>query len=358
MSVINKMLKDLEQRQQPHDLSNVSRVQVTETEDNSWKKAIIILLSLILVLVTAACGYWVYSNQQSNLEVQPSKEVSIAKAPLKTPLQEETVKANEPKATPVAATKLESAKIPKVVEAQDKAQSKPDVAKVSVEKSVSKPIQPEPKPVLQIKEVKLTPKQLAAKFYKQAVQAQEDGELNSAIELFTKVLDLNSAFHQAREKLAALLYGKQQYSEAMQLLGDGINKYPKYSMFALLLAKVQYQVKQPIEALYSLEKIPNSSELSTQKWVQIGRIAQQQKQYSRAVEAYKQLTHIEPNQSRWWLGLAFNLDSQAEYAQASNAYKQALLSSNLSPASENYVQQRLQQLAAHSLASKKDGSAQ
>ncbi|RLV59047.1 hypothetical protein D5018_14235 [Parashewanella curva] len=385
MSVINKMLKDLEQRQQPHDLSNVSRVQIVEDKDNRWKQMSVILLSLLIAFVAIAGGYWWYSNQQPKSEVEPKTELSLAQAPAKTQLTS-AKKINHPDKTSeiaVAEQAVDTNQAPKSeagqlekqtvqpqpqseaksttpveVAAQAKAlQPKAQQLKVKPE-TVAKPAKQEQKPVLQIKEVKLTPKQLAAKFYKQALQAQEDGELNSAIDLFSKVLEFSPAQHQAREKLAALLYGKQSYAEAMQVLSDGISKYPQHSMFSLLLAKVQYQVKQPLEALYSLEKIPNNSELATQKWVQIGRIAQQQKQYSRAVEAYNQLIHIEPEQSRWWLGLAFNLDSQAQYAEASNAYKQALLSSNLSPASENYVQQRLQQLAAHSLASKEDGSAQ
>ncbi|MGL5907613.1 MAG: tetratricopeptide repeat protein, partial [Shewanella sp.] len=203
---------------------------------------------------------------------------------------------------------------------------------------------PQAERAMTVTEVSLTPPQLAQKQLALAKAAEGQGELRQAINHYQQALTLTPGLHAARKQQAALLYGQEQWSQASAVLAQGILLYPQEFEFALLLARVQQAKGDGVEALASLELIPDDHELARQKWLAQTDLAQKQGQFALAEQAYRKLLQQEPRQGKWWMGLAYALDSQQQYHHARQAYRTALTHAGLSSQATAFIEQRLTQL--------------
>lgn len=392
MSVINKMLKDLDQRQQGHQLSNIAQHQVQylgrKHSVNIW-----VSISLMSLLIG---GVGVYGYQLiSQMPVEPApkfaaaSETEVAIMPTVPEINaeaetitSEAVNVTEPlalsKKTVVKASNgLVNTEMPldegsrpvakqnaqieatvtanaqsepqtivteedEIVEAIQASAPEREFVKSSVDTPTIEPVKPAGK--MAVTEVKLTPSQLAQKQLTLATDAEKQGELDKALEYYEKALGFDPSLHNVRQQLAALHYGQGRLNNAEQVLQQAVLLYPQEFEFYLLLARVQQELGEVDLALASLAQIPDSHVLARQKWLAQTDLAQKQGQFTLAEQAYRQLLQQEPQQGKWWMGLGYALDSQQQFAKASQAYRTALSHSGLSAQATTFIEQRLSQL--------------
>lgn len=448
MSVINKMLQDLDKRQQGHELSNVAQPQVQYLARRRSSSHWLLLCGVSLLLGGGAVYGWqffmakpaeatasaqVYEQHRFTAKTEPvrmeslvSKEsspnVDAAAEPLKLATAQKiaaVMTANseefEPSATEGASSQAPELGTAKEAEHEQQAQSqsqpqpqqKPqaDVSLVladnkvdtvsepshsqpnsatssvrSAEVTVAAPsalmmserasvaadnegnasnglnvqevkadagthqLAPKEQGQMAITEVKLTPKQLAKKWFTLASEAERDGKLKDAISYYEQTLALGPSMHEARKQLAALHYGQGQLAKASEVLQQGMLLFPQQLDFALLLARVQQAAGQADLALATLANIPDTHPLARQKWMAQSDLAQKLGQFSVSEQAYRQLLQQEPQQAKWWMGLAYALDSQLQFSQARQAYRTALGHRGLSAQASAFIEQRLTQL--------------
>lgn len=405
MSVINKMLKDLDKRQQPHGIESMAKPQSAVMPQRQSKRPLVFACSLSLLLgglvvyfvmetasiETAASHLAAQKNNVEQLpvtakqDIDPSHPVSIdgsvmTKASAATPVNFVSTPA-------VTESKIEVAKdakrepISENIELAKAAPEKVDtpaqqptevlsnnidiVATNTPSQSDAKLIAKKPASSMSIapakrenrdrysgsnmavKEVKLTPQQLAQKQMILANDAQQQGLHSDALTYYKAALSYNPALHQARRQAAALYYGQNKLSEAALLLKQGQLLFPQEYEYALLLARVQQSAGQNKQALSSLAQIPDTSPLAVKKWHQQSDLAQKEQNFPIAEQSFRQLAKNEPSQGRWWMGLGYALDAQKNYTEAKNAYNQALAQGNLSSQAQAYVDNRLVQLGAY-----------
>ncbi|MFB2667570.1 tetratricopeptide repeat protein [Shewanella xiamenensis] len=400
MSVINKMLQDLDKRQQGHSLSNVAvhQAQFLGRPNPSRKWLVISLVSLLVGGVSVYTFQAMYDSRNAtdnsvntvvsaqtpsdNTNPQtdtPAKDMSASVESAPSVAQSSRVNAapveptSEPTTESVAANTSpdipNKAALPQEsVQAQTEPQQvavKANQAEVNVNQSEVKITQTEAKasePVesastqassqasaqptgqMAVTEVKLSPSQLAQKQLVLASDVEKQGQLVKAMDYYAKALKLDPSLHESRKQLAALHYGQGEQSQAAEVLAQGRLLYPQEFEFALLLARVQHAMGDTDAALASLAQIPDSHPLARQKWLAQTDLAQKQRQYPLVEQAYRKLLQQEPQQGKWWMGLAYALDSQKQFAQASQAYRTALSYSGLSTQATAFIEQRLQQL--------------
>ncbi|WP_297896310.1 tetratricopeptide repeat protein [Shewanella sp.] len=378
MSVINKMLQDLDKRQQGHQLSNITspQMQYMGRAGHSKKGWLIGVVCLLLgaLSVYAFQGINkqenVVSQPQPQLEQQPQPQLQASQAQTSQPIAttEPTSTATVPAvdtAEPVVDTTVLVddlvAQVPTTdaalgidtnteTETETGIDTKTEIQPQSVDEdnptSTSEPIVEPVKAAgkMAVTEVKLTPAQLAQKQLIMATDADKRADWSKAIEHYSKALNLDPSLHEARKQLAALHYGQGQLSDAAQVLQQGWLLYPQEFEFTLLLARVQQAMGDTASALTSLANIPDSHVLARQKWLAQSDLAQKQGQFTLAEQAYRQLLQLEPQQGKWWMGLGYALDSQQQFAQASQAYRSALSHPGLSMQATAFIEQRLNQL--------------
>ncbi len=395
LSVINKMLKDLDQRQHDRQTKVAPNGQTIPMATQPAKIWLIVLVSVVTTLLLVYGGYLFTQNQQliaekpqnnaqqSNNQSQnnqsQSSNIKSAKANTERVItananQEVQLKNGQKialiaQAEPTTSqdislqTKEKQRKISikdkpnkittkqpnitnAVVAADDNVYTDASPEKATVKQAALTQKEPQvsipAKASISVSRRQLTTAQLAKQKMKQAEQALSANNIAKAEKLFEEILMLQPDNKAARKQLAALWFGRKAYQEALNVLAQGIALDPQYSEFRLMQARIyltQGYSEQAYQVLQGLPFTHNVEYLATQ-----ASVAQQLTKYPQAISAYQQLIKLQPNEARWWLGLAVVYDLTNDYSLALPAYQSALAQGNLSASSVDFVQQRMQEL--------------
>ncbi len=375
MSVVNEALAKSAQRSHSR-LSNIERIDVAKPKARpAW------LWVMLGFGVSLAVGGWSISLQSvdtipSSAEVvrpevpsptQKTTQQSIAlyQAPVnsealvknETLVQKETVPKNETSVKNAVLAKVESSPSSLKQTANRQRERTALGSELNAEPVLNLADNSEPSffeeevsslpsssPVMIVEQVSLTPEQLAQKALQRAQKAMESNELQTAVSAYTEALRYTPHDEMARQKLAALYYGKGDGRKAFDLMQAGIERNPDGEVLRLALAKLLVKEKQEASALVPLAYLP--SQPSIEYLSLRAALAQKTKQDEIARESYQQLTEKDPNNGRWWLGLAIQQERALQWLAAQHAYQQALNKVGLSSQSQAFIHQRLQLLAS------------
>ena len=382
MSVINQMLKDLEQRAPESGKAGV--VAVSHQKPSTLK---IVLLTIIILLSVNALGLYIWNLQkqvENNNEKSKNAQLLVSQKITTQSAQEQDVAMSAPQKKSV---NLQKAKTEKTIEKQvtkpavklsteslSQPSSKPevestpeqvayqqnheqsvatvtaqpqgDISEVVDEKIVStlktKTVKPETTTKMSVSRRQLTSKELVAQKIAKAEKALNLNQITKAEQLYEEVLIIEPENKQARKKLAALWFGRKSYQQALNLLSQGIAIDNQDGEMRLLKARIHLSQGQN-EAVYNtLKSLPDFEHEEYQ--VMLANIAQQIEQYSSAISAYQVLIKMQPYSGRWHLGLAIIYDKTSQFPLASKEYAAALTKTDLSASSAKFATQRMQAL--------------
>jgi MSHA biogenesis protein MshN len=376
LSVINQMLKDLDQRQVEQQGSSNFTVPVSSPSSN--KKLIFISLIVVILLNVSGIFVWQMYTENQTLKMsntgeknpvanklklttarvnedskQTSKSSHWDKSPAENELNQNDLNPKmrdniaQSKTTPESNAPLKSISR-NTINQNDKAVVPTNVINnnSSIPKKLADPIvEAAKKSTLKISRKQLSPRALAKQKLIRAEQALNNNNIAQAETLFEDVLLVMPEHKSARKQLAALWFGRQAYSDALNLLSQGIHLSPNDNEFRLMKARVYLQQNRVQQGFATLNNMPGVNEVVNVEYQSLrATTAQQLNEFSFAAQAYQILVNIEPSAARWWLGLAVAHDSNSEFEQASNAYKTALNKSGLSGSAETFARQRITEL--------------
>ncbi len=176
----------------------------------------------------------------------------------------------------------------------------------------------------------------------QAEKAISRNDVAKAEKLFEDVLIIDASQVQARKKLAALWFGRQALQEASNLLSQGISLAPQDSELRKMQAKIYLSQSKTSLAYQALRPLASLEDVEYQ--IQLASIAQQALEHQGAIAAYKLLIKMKPDIGRWNLGLAIVYDQSSQFVLAVTQYQLAISQGDLSPDSVTFAQQRIQAL--------------
>ena len=195
---------------------------------------------------------------------------------------------------------------------------------------------------LSIQTVALTSLQLAEVEYRKAEKALRQTNSRQAIIHLEAALKYRPQWVVARQKLAALYYGRGDNRQAVAMLQQGLQHQPHDTELRLTLAKLLVNEKQAQAALTVLEqplKIDSVAFLAMR-----AALAQQLNNTALALTSYQQLLQQDATDGRWWLGLAIAQDRSQQLTSALASYQNGLIHGGLSAASQRFIQQRIMAL--------------
>ncbi|QOL26745.1 tetratricopeptide repeat protein [Thalassotalea sp. LPB0316] len=378
MSVINQMLKDLDERK-PEQLSPAQGHQVPITPA---KKPVSLVFVVITLLLLNAVGWFIYQLYQENKAlkanaseqqqvlanraeqpqprshsstsnahnsqtiVEPNSQQEVnSESHITIAEQPKTIKAahlaNQKNAPEQIATPQVNAAAsePAVQQAQLPEETLPER---EYQPAIVKQAEPSQPPSLTVARKKLTSEQLLERKLAQAEKAIANNELAKAEGFYEEALILDQDQAEVRKQLAALWYGRKAYQAALNLLHQGSAIDYNNSEFRLMKARIYLTMGQASNALSELLTLKDVNSVEYQ--AMIASTAQELQQYQQAIEAYQQLTRLQPHDGRWWLGLAIAYDTNATFDLAKDAYKNAISLSGISDSSMAFARQRLQEL--------------
>jgi len=399
MSVINQMLKDLEQRSP--ESNSVAAQPANVAQGHSPIN--IVMLTAVSVLVVCLISFYVWqlisennalkaeqiSNKVLNTQLIQTKqitEVSVAtaatdnRAPVDSqttaetelhsipsnqpatsvhqqPVQQGITASNKPaQVTEVAANAITTINTPIVKENIGVSLVTPakkvsttakveDVGHANSHNALERKTAVKPQSKAKINKMSVSRRQLSADELAQqkiarAEKALAAKQIDKAEKLLEDAIIIKPSDSQTRKKLAALWFGRQAYQDALNLLSQGIALNGKDSSLREMKARIhlkQGQVTAAVDTLKPLAKLKDE-----QYQVMLANTAQQAQQNTIAVGAYKMLITMQPDMGRWQLGLAVLYDKNSQFTLASEAYRSALTKNDLSISSEKFVKQRIQ----------------
>lgn len=355
MSVLNKMLRDLEQRGQTPASAKVSSTIAYDAADSARP----LWLNLLLLLSAALLCFAVYAiltrPAESLLTATTSPEAVADSAPQQAAV---ILPENTNEQTDIAATALPM--LPKVEQVTEQ---KPQPAAVNSEDTAviaaatpAERTEPEqavipagqpavPKrPVqatLAVERAPLSAAQRQQQLSQQAIAAEQSGKLTQALGYWQQLQQLNATDVTAYLAQARLLNLMGQASQVNAVLQQAQQNGVVDANVQLLLAQQAAalgQWQQVDKLLPEQFLLPANTEYYGLKATALQQLAQP----AAALHWYSQLIVAQPQQARWWLGAAIAHDMLGNTAQARLHYQQALQwGDSLSAASRQYIQQRL-----------------
>ncbi len=366
MSVINQMLKDLEQRAPEQ---GQAPMPVAAAHKPSSLK--IVLISVVVLLSLNALGFYIWNlqervaksevaqqavvNAQNVAQVLPSQATKTAQQGVTNTDNENQNSLQQLSNEPTIKPLLKPKPIPVRQQQQKKSVELAQVKKVT-EPSTKQPTKQLPEPIkrepLLLKKAKpsqmsisrrqLTSKELVAKKLARAEKSVNINEIAKAEQLFEDILIIEPAHKQARKKLAALWFGRKSYQQALNLLSQGLAIDTQDDELRLMKAQIHLKLGQHEAAFDSLKPLASLEQEEYQ--VMLATIAQQIEQYPSAISAYQMLIKMQPYSGRWHLGLAIVYDKSSQFLLAVNEYELALTKTDLSASSVKFAEQRMQAL--------------
>lgn len=354
MSLINQMLRDLEQRT-PKTPEPAEPLKIRTASNTGGKPNRFWFIALL-----ALPAFYAWQNRPS----QPLTP-TIPATGKATPNQVQTgaidvspaLAATAP--TPAATTTImPPAPAPLPPSPQTEAQAAtpaPQIAAAVPEKPLIKPAPPakpaekspenpgiKPAAAPLKPEKSATPRQQAEALYR---QAQQSASLPAARDFLRTALEIDPLYLPARTLLLqTLLKSHASDAEIGFFAENSLQLFPGNLLFIKTRAHLYVQQKNFKAAVNLLEQIDTDSVEDSAYLSLLAAGYQQLQAFPQASRIYQKLTQIQPDKAENWLGLAVALDKLNQTQPAAQAYRQALDKNSLNSQVVDYINQRLSAL--------------
>lgn len=351
MSLINKMLKDLETRQSSGVRAERPIFQdlhaARSERHRSWR---VPMLALTLLLGGVAGIYawdrWGHSSVPVASSISPPvSTVAQAPAPTQTttpppaaPVESTPVAQVAPTPKPSVAQKAEPDRIekPKTAKARPTPPAKPQA--VAGAKSETGPVR------IEKTDRPYSAAELAESAYQEAARLRAQGNAADAERRTRALLASHPKHIKARELLAGLQIENGRFLEAQDTLEQGIVQVPTHLAFRFQLARLLLERGDQTRAVSVLEAARTAGQTDPELPAFLAALYQRGGRHADAIKSYQEALAVRPQEGRWWVGLGISLETGKDSDAARTAYRRALDTGRLTPNLTRYAEDRLKAL--------------
>lgn len=191
-----------------------------------------------------------------------------------------------------------------------------------------------------ITERQMSAPERAQSAYQEGVSLLASQRPAEAERAWRSALELDPQHRAAREQLAGLLLGSGRADEAQVVLERGIAATPSYPGFVLLLARIDVDRGREAEAVAVLEQALTRTAGDADVAAFLAALHQRAGRHAEAVQRYQEAIARRPAEGRWWVGLGISQEARQDWRAAREAYTRAL-NTRLTPELARYAEQRL-----------------
>lgn len=347
MSLINQMLKDIDERKGDGGQRPAAMRPVASRQWLPWLLVGVLLAALLAVLA------WMQWQQSPVAVVPPAMPAATPAA--ETASRETTAAADPAGAAAVPAVETATAPATEIPSETGKAGNPVAAAETTVTETREDAAKPAPsKPAvsptaqidtdsgsMSISRHIPDPESVAADQINDGLRLFSQGRFAAAIGKLGSGLKVLPDRDDAREALYVSLRREGRIAEAEGILQDGLSDAREPARFAKLLARELAQRKALEDALLVLGINPPTADSDPEYFAIWGAIAQQHGDYARAVEIYQSLLRYFPDNSTWHAGLGIASEQTGARDTAIASYQRALQIGGLEPTVKSYIEQRL-----------------
>lgn len=399
MSLINKMLQDLDRRHAhkaidktlpPSGLPRIPAMGLNAKSALPRGPFILAAGVALILLAGVGMGYWKYGRQQAasagsatllagrTIVAPPPPVSSVAPAAISTapidlgappatpsnPGQSaqdkppahslENTPADAPAPSPRMAAEKPSAPAAKFKHAA--LPGEPEAANTSPARSLTEAVSgPPPRPAKNqafrkpaktaegevVKEISASQRAVFA--YQQGLAFLQDGRVTEAYDSLEQSLALDPSHKPARQLLVSLYMQNKQWRQAGSLLHDGLKLDAAQPSLAMTLARIQVELGNNTSALATLKSTLPYAADQAGYLAFLATLYQRQGQHSSAIQYFQQALELTPNHGPWLMGLGISQQADNRMDEARRSFTRALQAGGLPSASKSYVENWLQQ---------------
>lgn len=348
MSLINKMLQDLDARGTPDGRGDAAGIRSVPERERGVSRVLVFGGAAGLTAAAIALG-WVYLKRPAVPPVLVN--VASTSVPAPVPAAVAPVPVVLAAAAPVVAVEAEP--VFEAAETVSPVKTRP----AEMRRITEQPARPAVAPVVKtavpvaseriIDGKQVTPQQRVENEYRRALAQLQDGRVSDAMLALQQTLQLDPRHQGARETLVRLLLEAQRPDEAARQLQLSLALDPKQPAQAMMLARLQLdKTGGGAAALDTLMRsLPYAADNGEYHAFLAG-VLQREQRYREASEHYQQALQTAPDNSVWWMGLGIALQADNHPAQARQAFERAKGLQTLSPQLQAFVERKLVQLTA------------
>ncbi len=352
MSLINKMLQDLEQRSDADSRSQplVGDVRAVASAGAS-RPRLGVLIALLVLGGIALAAAWITLRPSApkpalaSIAARPAVAAMVAAASAPVAVASAPPTQAKPKPTieaPAIAAATPASANPVLAQAVIKKPSQP-AADDAASDPVSSVRATDAAPAAKSSK-RFTPQQQADNLYLQAFAQLQQGRSVEARQNLQQVLVLNAEHVKARQLLASLLIEVNALDDAAALLREGLKRSPSETAFSMALARLQLESGEADKALQTLAQGAQAAGDEPQYHGFYAVLLQRAKRHDEAVQHYLLALRSDPAMPNWLVGIGISLQEQGRNSDAAEAFARARDGGLLNAQLLEFVEQRLQQL--------------
>ena len=180
--------------------------------------------------------------------------------------------------------------------------------------------------------------------FRKAVALMQQGRIADALAGYEAALRLDAGHDAARQALVALLLEEKRGTDAERVLQERLNSKPDHTGFTMMLARLQVERGAIASATATLEKALPYANSQADYQAFLAALLQRQNRNDEAIAHYQIALQLAPNNGIWLMGYGISLQAEQRNADAKDAFKHALDTQTLSPDLQAFVQQKLKGL--------------
>lgn len=178
--------------------------------------------------------------------------------------------------------------------------------------------------------------------YRRGLAALQEGRVQEALASLEQAVLYYPRHDAARQTLIGLLIENRRTDEAIRHLQFGIGLDPRQVNMAMLLARLQ--LERGGAAVDTLQRsLPYAGNNAEYRAFLAGALQHDQR-HREAVEQYQAALRLQPHNGVWWMGLGISLQADKRNAEARDAFTRARATGALNPELQVFVERKLQQL--------------
>ena len=194
------------------------------------------------------------------------------------------------------------------------------------------------------KRVDITPRERAESEFRRAMTHVNQGRMAEGMDGLRATLVADPAYEPARQTLVALLLETKRNDEAAGLLQAGLAINPANTGYTMLLARIHVERGDPPRALALLQKSEAAAQSNPEYRAFVAALYQRLGRHVEAVEQYLGALRLTPGVGAWWVGLGISQEALSRPQDATDSFQRAKGTGNLNAELLAYVERRLQQL--------------
>lgn len=199
-------------------------------------------------------------------------------------------------------------------------------------------------PRIELRAAARTPQERAEAHYQRGVTAHQAGQIGDSATAFMAAVREDPTFAPARLAQAGVLASQARTDEAMALLQEGLALTPQQPALSLMLARLLADQHQVDAALSTLQAASTQAAQNAEYHGVHAAVLQRAGRHADAVEKFSQALRLAPAHSVWWMGLGLSLAASGQTDAAREALLRAKATGSLPPEASLYVDARLKQL--------------